>query len=116
MIQGLYASLSSDELRVLCLNHARQHQSSVEQLTQELADRLSSPKRPEDTFELDDETSRLIDFHKNKVTELHFLGDHLEAGETYRLSREDLCFLGVIRPDHDFSPGCEDSFDEEIPF
>jgi inactivated superfamily I helicase len=113
MIQGLQASVTASELRDLCLQHALQHQSSIEQLTQELADRRKSP---EERFELEDETSRLIDFHKNKVTELHFFANHLETHETYRLSREDLCFLGVIRPDHDFTAGFEDSFDEEIPF
>ena len=113
MIHGLHASVPAAELRELCLKHALQHQSSIEQLTQELADRR---KAPEELFGLEDETSRLIDFHKNKVTELHFFANHLETSDTYRLSRDDLCFLGIIRPDHDFTAGYEDSFDEEIPF
>ena len=113
MIQGLFATVTAEALREPCLKHARQHQSSVEQLDHELQSRRKS-QEPE---ELEDETTRLIDFHKNKITELQFFADHLEEGEKYRLSREDLCFLGIIRPDHDFSGGYEDFFDdEEIPF
>lgn len=112
MIQGLFATVTAEDLRELCLRHARQHQSSVEQLNQELKSKKKRRKAPE----LDDETDRLIDFHKNKITELQFFADHLEEGEKYRLSREELCFLGIIRPDHDFNNGFEDYFDEEIPF
>lgn len=65
---------------------------------------------------VEDETHRLIDFHSNKATEFEFLAAHLEPDEKYRLSRDELCLLGLIGPERDLAPSYVPEYEEDIPF
>jgi len=121
MINGLYATVTAEELQRLCLAHARRHRASAEQLGRgqpvklmELDDDADEDERS--TWRDQQETLRLIGFHENRAADLEFLASHLEKSETYRLGQEDRCYLGLLRPDSDFAPSYEDEFDQEVPF
>lgn len=116
MIVGLYATLSAAELRDHCLARARYHSESVAELNRDLESRRSRKRKGKDRYMVEDETHRLVEFHSNKAAELEFLADHLETDEKYRLSRDELCLLGLIRPERDLAPSYVPEYEEDIPF
>ena len=116
MIEGIQATVSAEELRELCLKHARQHEASVQKLTRELEGGKGRKKKTRTRREMEDDTLNLIGYHSNKALEMKFFADHLEPGEKYMLDRNDLCQLGIIQEDREFNRGWSDPFEDEIPF
>ena len=101
MIGGLQISIRGEELRDRVAERIRAHEAATSALDARITQRegdLQFDVRPEDGFETLGELERERQHHRDRVSQLTLLRDHLVAGELYALSSADLRVADLISP------------------
>lgn len=105
MIQGLHFDVGSDELSAVLQTRIDQCEKKVVMFEAqakkqaELTKELGSEDAEMPKFSGDQATNlqAKADEYKQKKKEYEFLRDHIIKGETYRLDRSDLNYLGIVK-------------------
>jgi hypothetical protein len=107
MIEGLKLSIGSLELQGLCDARVQYHtdkatffENEVKRLAPvmaEMANEAQSQGKFSNSNSMTDSFEQKTAHHKDRATYFKFLANHLIAGESYRLSLEDLRILEIVK-------------------
>lgn len=96
MIEGLKVTVDGEELKKLCHEQAEHHGRRAEHYRSQLAT-LDSLTNENSSMRPGEAARNKITEHEASDAELRFIAAHVEDNETYRLNRDDLIRLGIVR-------------------
>ncbi len=100
MIEGIVVTLTGNELKKLCNEHAAHHRKRAKVYAGQIKNMEENQIEAAHNMTAGDPLANLksrLDSHSDDAAEMKFIAAHLDLKEKYRLQREDLGRLGICK-------------------